>query len=171
MTIQRGVRQTQGLPQLLGKLKSVEVGAKKAVEMGLLRAGLHLQAKSQEVVPVDTGALRASAFTRLVTREGGGQFAPRGFNADVQVGYTMPYAIYVHEDLTMSHKPGKIAKYLERPAMEEAAAMRQIVSAEVKRGISQGARSTKTESPAKSQAGTMRKALDALSRAFGRGRN
>ena len=32
------------------------------------------------------------------------------------VGYQMPYAIYVHEDLTARHAPGKTAKYLERPA-------------------------------------------------------
>lgn len=31
----------------------------------LLMAGLRLQRESQELVPVDTGALRASAFTRV----------------------------------------------------------------------------------------------------------
>lgn len=32
---------------------------------GLLQAGLRLQRESQGIVPVDTGALRASAFTRI----------------------------------------------------------------------------------------------------------
>lgn len=42
-------------------------GLKRGLTMAqaLLRAGLFLQRESQKVVPVDTGNLRASAFTRL----------------------------------------------------------------------------------------------------------
>lgn len=39
------------------------------LEAGCLRAGMFLQRKSQEVVPIDTGALRASAFTALAEEE------------------------------------------------------------------------------------------------------
>lgn len=35
------------------------------LQQALLRAGLKLQAASQQLVPVDTGALRASAFTEV----------------------------------------------------------------------------------------------------------
>lgn len=38
----------------------------KSFVKGLLAGGLYLQRKSQKVVPVDTGALKASAFTRVV---------------------------------------------------------------------------------------------------------
>lgn len=31
------------------------------------------------------------------------------------VGYTQDYAVYVHEDLTATHKEGKQAKFLEEP--------------------------------------------------------
>lgn len=41
------------------------VKAGKTLAQALLVAGLHLQRDSQELVPVDTGLLRASAFTRL----------------------------------------------------------------------------------------------------------
>lgn len=37
---------------------------------------------------------------------------------DVIVGYTANYAIFVHEDLTARHAPGKTAKYLEHPYRE-----------------------------------------------------
>ncbi len=37
----------------------------------------------------------------------------------VVVGYSTSYAVYVHEDLTMRHKAGKTAKFLERPARGE----------------------------------------------------
>lgn len=35
------------------------------MEQALLRQGLRLQRESQELVPVDTGALKGSAFTRV----------------------------------------------------------------------------------------------------------
>lgn len=43
--------------------KAMKKGAK--LETALLKAGMALQARSQELVPVDTGALRASAFTEI----------------------------------------------------------------------------------------------------------
>jgi hypothetical protein len=42
--------------------------AKKTLEQALLLAGLKLQAASQRIVPVDTGALKNSAFTRVVKK-------------------------------------------------------------------------------------------------------
>lgn len=39
------------------------------LEQSLLRAGLKLQGASQKLVPVDTGNLRASAFTEVVEGE------------------------------------------------------------------------------------------------------
>jgi hypothetical protein len=58
------------------------------IEHGLKKAGLMLQAESQRLVPVETGNLRASAFTRAV-----GQ----GIKTVVTVGYTAFYAAMVHE--------------------------------------------------------------------------
>lgn len=43
----------------------------KTLAQALLLAGLRLQRDSQEIVPVDTGMLRASAFTRLDVGTGG----------------------------------------------------------------------------------------------------
>lgn len=42
--------------------------AKKTLSQALLLAGLKLQAASQKLVPVKTGALKGSAFTRLETK-------------------------------------------------------------------------------------------------------
>lgn len=105
----------------VGKIEKVEAVIKrlhtakgecaKGMAAGLVAAGLLLQKLSQAVVPVDTGALKNSAFTRV---EG------EGFSTVVTVGYTMEYAIYVHENLYARHKPGKIAKYLSKPAKDNA---------------------------------------------------
>jgi len=76
------------------------------VSRGLKLAGLFIQRESQLIVPIDTGVLRNSAFTRA---------RGFGFKTAVGVGYTTDYAIYVHEDLSARHAPGKVAKYLEIP--------------------------------------------------------
>ena len=75
-------------------------------ERGAKLAGLYVQRESQLIVPVDTGNLKNSAFTRNI----GG----KGFDADIVVGYRTDYAVYVHERLDLRHAPGKTAKYLEK---------------------------------------------------------
>lgn len=54
------------LPELRLTLNRV-VKQTGSVTKGILAAGLLLQRKSQERVPVDTGNLRSSAFTRLLS--------------------------------------------------------------------------------------------------------
>lgn len=49
----------------LGKMVAKDLKKGMPLEKALLKAGMALQAKSQELVPVDTGALRASAFTEI----------------------------------------------------------------------------------------------------------
>ena len=99
---------------LTGDTRLVELFAKAgaAAPGALLRAtyeSAHLVlADSQEIVPVDTGALRASGQVHLP--------AVSGTNVEVVVGYGGPgvdYATYVHEDLSAHHAPGTSAKFLE----------------------------------------------------------
>lgn len=96
-----------------------------AFHRGLLKAGKHLKRKSQEVCPIDTGALRKSASVRL---EGVG----RQHRVKVIVSYSAPYAAYVHE-MPQSYikRAGKLAKYLETPAREQKSAMARIIRDEV----------------------------------------
>jgi hypothetical protein len=53
------------LSPILGNIVATAVAAGKTLIQGLLLAGLRLQRESQQRVPVDTGFLRASAFTRI----------------------------------------------------------------------------------------------------------
>lgn len=112
----------EGVSVVLRNLKRQKVVRARTMAKGMLKAGLHLQRKSQEVVPVDTGFLRASAFTTKTGTE---------FDADVRVGYTADYAIFVHEGAGR-HKPGKIAKFLETPAREQRDEMLRIIAEESK---------------------------------------
>lgn len=143
-----------GLPTVLRNLRQAGDKIAQATAKGLVKGGLHLQRKSQQIVPVQLGDLKNSAGTRNI----GGM----GFDADVIVFYNTDYAVYVHEDLTKAHGrefnikhadeiaaavgtprgtaqggmflrgENQQAKYLERPAREERAAIIKIVAGEVR---------------------------------------
>lgn len=83
--------------------------------------------ESQNLVPVDTGALKASGNVKspkmeVVANTGigsGGATVSGGRATVVEIEYggpNAPYAMIVHEDLQMRHAPGKTAKFLSRPA-------------------------------------------------------
>jgi hypothetical protein len=100
------VKGITGVKEVLANLRKADYVFGKGIERGLKRAGLWLQGLSQQFVPVDTGNLKNSAFTRA---------SGKGMKTDVFVGYTAAYAVYVHEMLDNKHKMGKIAKFLELP--------------------------------------------------------
>ena len=134
--------QVKGLDKVLNKLSRANDKIAAGVARGLVKGGLHLQKKSMEICPVDTGNLRGSSFCRNV----GGH----GFSADVVVGYTANYAVFVHEDLNKLHGraynefyaadiaagrranrgENQQAKFLEKPAREERRTIIRIVQRE-----------------------------------------
>src|SRR5690554_511816 len=75
---------------------------------GLLAAGLLVQRGAQKKVPVLTGNLKGSAYTR----KAGTPKQPA-----VEIGFTAAYAVYVHEDLEAHHENGE-AKFLEKSLNE-----------------------------------------------------
>ena len=94
----------------------------KNFENSLYDAGEELLEESQARVPVEFGELKRSGYARAVGN---------GFNTTVYVGYTAPYAAYVHEcvEMKLYGKPrpsGRgvywdplgqaTAKFLEMPA-------------------------------------------------------
>ena len=84
---------------------------------GLHNAGRFLKQESKKLVPVDTGYLKSTAYFRVIKRV-------KSVNLDV--GYTAPYAVYVHEILTNFHPIGQ-AKYLEEPARQYREHMKYLV--------------------------------------------
>jgi len=85
----------KGLNTVLGNLRRAKNVVASGVGRGLKKGGLHLQRKSQEIVPVQLGNLKNTSFCRNV----GGV----GFDTDIVVGYTADYAVYVHENLDKLH--------------------------------------------------------------------
>lgn len=84
----------KGVDKVIRNMLNAGGQIERNAQTGMKRAGLFIQRESQRIVPVQTGNLRASAFTRAL-----GQ----GANFSVVVGYTASYAIFVHENLSAAH--------------------------------------------------------------------
>ncbi len=108
----------RGMDRLMKRLHALPGDAGRGLEIGLRSAGLILQREAQILVPVDTGNLHNSAFTRQVGK---------GLDTEVRVGFTAEYAIYVHEDLGAAHEPGKVAKFLESPLREKKGLLMSVI--------------------------------------------
>jgi len=94
-------------------LKRAQTDSPKAVAQAIWEEANLIFARSQTLVPVDTGVLRGS----------GGVSAPQtgqnGTYVDVFYGGpAAPYALFVHEIIGNYHNPPTQAKYLEQPFME-----------------------------------------------------
>lgn len=85
-------------------IESIEGVTAEALHYGLLP----IYEESQRLVPVDTGALKASGYLEVETRSD---------NIIAEVGYARGgqpfYAVIVHENLEFHHKDGTQAKFLE----------------------------------------------------------
>ncbi|KKL66944.1 hypothetical protein LCGC14_2139930 [marine sediment metagenome] len=111
--------------QIRSQMKSIEqsytrfLGTVEATTEVAVRTALQpVFDRSQELVPVDTGKLKASGY--LETRVSRGRVVG-------EVGYgrggNPHWAPRVHEDLDVFHEPPTQAKYLEQAANEHAAGM------------------------------------------------
>lgn len=78
----------EGMDKVLGNLNRAIEDIKGRSYAGLLKAGLFVQGESQKETPVDTGALKSSAYTQGIQK---------GDNPIVEIGYTAFYAPFVHE--------------------------------------------------------------------------
>lgn len=116
-----------GVSKVLRNLKKSKRVTGASVERGLVEGGHFLQRESMLIVPIDKDILRTSA--RTIKASGS------GFTADIVVRYKTDYAVFVHEDLTARHKPGKRAKYLEEPARTHRIKIIKIVNEEARRKI------------------------------------
>ena len=113
----------EGDRELITALRHAQEQSPKAVAQAIWEEANLIFAKSQVLVPVDTGVLRGS----------GGVSAPQGTGAGIYVdifygGPAAPYALFVHEILYYTHKPPTQAKYLEQPFMEALPQVQQNIS-------------------------------------------
>lgn len=115
-TLGRGGKlfQLDGFDRMAAALRSAATRVQPSVEKVLYKGGLRVFARSQRLVPVLTGALRAS----------GQVHAPAFIGRVLQVtitygGAAAGYAVYVHENLEAKHRSPTRAKFLETPLKQE----------------------------------------------------
>lgn len=91
---------------------------------GVTLGAEHLLGASRAVVPIQEAILSDSGTASLDKA-----------TATAAVSYDTPYAARQHEELEWEHDAGRTAKYLERPMHEEAAAIRGIVAAQIRKKL------------------------------------
>jgi len=102
-----------GDKELANALQAGKEQTPRAIAQAIYEEANVIFARSQVLVPVDTGILRGS----------GGVSSPqqgdKGYFVDIFYGGpAAPYALYVHEIIGNYHNPPTQAKYLEQPVME-----------------------------------------------------
>lgn len=88
-------------------------GLERVALQALRETGETIMAASKRMVPYRTGALQGSGTVFPPRRDGRRFIIVLGYG-----GPAVPYALYVHENLTARHMPGTGAKYLEIPVLE-----------------------------------------------------
>lgn len=96
--------------------------ARAGAERGVALAVEHLLGASRQRVPLEEGTLERSGVASTEGLTGA-------------VSFDTVYAARQHEELTWRHDPGRTAKYLEGPALEEQGAMLDIIGAQVRRAL------------------------------------
>lgn len=104
-----------GIDKLLGQLQRMTGASDRASKNGFRRGARTMLAASQQLVPVDTGALQASASVEENDDE-------------LRIVYKEPYAAIVHEKMSLKHPDGQ-AKYLEQAVNEGLDAMTEELGA------------------------------------------
>ena len=94
---------TRGFKSLTDGFKKLARSKPRALRRALKKAGDLVLRESRKIVPMDTGELYRSGFVQ-VTKNNSDLF-------EVEVGYSDPKAIYVHEDLEAAHGEQYNIKY------------------------------------------------------------
>jgi len=115
-----GLKHVTGVDNILRNISKADRMLGKRFAVGAKKAGLFLERESQEIVPVQFGDLKGTAFTRNV----GGS----GFRCDIIIGYSgeTGYAIYVHENLEAAHGKEFNIKHAEEIASASTSAQKRV---------------------------------------------
>jgi hypothetical protein len=97
----------EGMQPVFGVLHNISKNVTNFLTVSMMDLSIDVFNLSQHQVPVDTGYLRASGSVSDP------EVSPS--SVEVNVGYSAPYALWVHEDLAAHHTPPGKAKFLEDP--------------------------------------------------------
>ncbi|MGI5350211.1 hypothetical protein ACQEU8_36570 [Streptomyces sp. CA-250714] len=101
-------------------LRGTRAGALRGLRLG----AEHVLTVSRARVPIEEATLERSGVATVDEQQ-----------LTAAVSYDTVYAVRQHEELTWRHDAGRTAKYLEGPLTEEAAAVAQIIAAQLRRSL------------------------------------
>lgn len=144
-TTQKGVKlsfELKGMDELEKVLRDIPEQAKKAARKEMQAVCKDLKEKSQAIVPVDTGELKASAFYRTEFDElHDGVVGAVGYGMISKSGGSQSpdkYALRQHEEIKWHHPNGGSAKFLETPYKENIERYLGNIGDAIKRAIEKG---------------------------------
>ena len=115
-----------GDKELVNALKAGEENTPQAIALAIYEEANVIFAKSQVLVPVDTGVLRGSGGVSAP------QMGSQGYFVDIFYGGpAASYALYVHEIIGNFHNPPTQAKYLEQPVMEAMSTIQENIKSRI----------------------------------------
>ena len=115
-----------GDKELINALQNSERQTPNAIAQAIYEEANVIFAKSQVLVPVDTGVLRGSGGVSAP------QMGAQGYFVDIFYGGpAAPYALVVHEIIGNYHNPPTQAKYLEQPVMEAMSTIQQNIKGRI----------------------------------------
>ena len=92
-------------------------------KQGLSKAYDHIQERTIQITPKDSGTLRGEFYKRFL-------ITPKKKIA-IEIGNNAEYALYVHENLNVKFKLGE-AKFLEKGISRNIEAVKKIISSRLK---------------------------------------
>lgn len=104
-----------------GPPRAVSARLTSAAGRGLALAGEEVLGQANEIVPIEEGDL---------ARSGAVSVDQKGLRA--AISYSEKYAVRQHEDLTLRHKNGRRAKYLESTITANKEATAEIIAAAIR---------------------------------------
>ncbi len=135
------------LKKLDQEIKRKLAGIEGATRAGIRKAALVVFNRSQELVPVDTKALKNSGFVETLKSERESLKAPTGIGPVFIIGYDKnneaPHAVFVHEILENQHKPPTQAKFLQTALHENMRKIPRIVAQEIRDRMRRGSKKTR----------------------------
>lgn len=103
-----------GEMKIVNNMHKSAVGVKKGSAEAARKLMDSVYKESQHLVPVQTTALKTSA--RITEREANDKVTITiHYGSVFGIRDSSAYAVYVHEDLSLKHAPGKSAKFVEIP--------------------------------------------------------
>ena len=124
-----------GDQELVNALKAGKENTPRAIAQAIYEEANIIFAKSQILVPVDTGILRGSGGVSAPQMGNQGDFVDIFYG-----GPAAPYALFVHEIIGNYHNPPTQAKYLEQPVMEAMSTIQENIKGRIMDIIEKGHR-------------------------------